>query len=59
MLMDLIEGLLRGLPDLYAQILPLRLQGHSVAEIAEQLGVARQNVYRALEVLQRRLAPEA
>jgi RNA polymerase sigma-70 factor (ECF subfamily) len=58
-LMDEIESLLRGLPDLYAHILQQRLQGHSVAEIANQLGVVRQNVYRALDVLQRRLAPEA
>lgn len=54
-LMDQIESLLRGLPDLYGQILERRLQGHSVAEIAGQLGVSRQNVYRALEVLQQRL----
>ncbi|HPM85245.1 MAG TPA: sigma-70 family RNA polymerase sigma factor [Candidatus Anammoximicrobium sp.] len=55
-LMDQIESLLRGLPDLYGQILESRLQGYSVAEIAGQLGVSRQNVYRALEVLQHRLA---
>lgn len=55
LLMDEIEALLRGLPPLYCQILELRLQGHSVAEVADQLGVARQTVYRALELLKQRL----
>lgn len=54
-LMDQIQTLLRGLPDLHCQVLQARLQGHSAAEIAVQLGVARQTVYRALKVLQQRL----
>lgn len=55
MLMDEIEALLKGLPSLYCQVLEMRLQGHSVAEVAAQLGVSRQTVYRALELLQHRL----
>ena len=55
MLLDEIERLLRGLPPLYCQVLKLRLQGHSVAEAAGRLGVSRQTVYRALELLQHRL----
>jgi RNA polymerase sigma-70 factor (ECF subfamily) len=57
-LVDRIEGLLRGLPDLYTHVLERRLQGHAVAEIAAGLGVSRQTVYRALELLQRRLERE-
>ena len=55
MLTDEIEALLKGLPSLYCQVLELRLQGHSVAEVAGQLGVARQTIYRALELLRHRL----
>jgi RNA polymerase sigma-70 factor, ECF subfamily len=54
-LVDQIESLLRGLPDLYCHVLEKRLQGHAVADIAEQLSVSRQTIYRALELLQRRL----
>jgi IS30 family transposase len=31
-------------------VLELRLSGHSVAEIAAQLNVARQTVYRAMDL---------
>jgi RNA polymerase sigma-70 factor (ECF subfamily) len=54
-LVDQIDGLLRGLPPLYGQVLGLRLEGYPVAEIAPRLGVSRQTIYRALELLQRRL----
>jgi RNA polymerase sigma factor (sigma-70 family) len=54
-LVDQIEALLRDLPDLYCHLLDMRLQGHSVAEIAQQLGVTRQTVYRALHLFQERL----
>jgi RNA polymerase sigma-70 factor (ECF subfamily) len=55
-LADEVEALLRGLPELYCHVLDLRLQGHAVADIAPRLGVSRQTVYRALDLLQRRLA---
>jgi RNA polymerase sigma-70 factor (ECF subfamily) len=58
-LVDLIETLLRGLPALYGQVLERRLRGETVAGIAPQLGVCRQTVYRALRLLQRRLAATA
>jgi RNA polymerase sigma-70 factor (ECF subfamily) len=58
-LLDEIEILLRGLPSLHAQVLDLRLQGYAVAEIAPRLGVSRQTIYRALEVLQQRLVARA
>jgi RNA polymerase sigma-70 factor (ECF subfamily) len=54
-LVDQIEDLLRGLPDVHCHVLELRLQGYSVTEIAERLNVARQTVYRTLHVLQHRL----
>jgi RNA polymerase sigma-70 factor (ECF subfamily) len=53
---DQIEALLRGLPDVYGQILGLRLEGHTAAEIAGELKLSRQTIYRALHVLQERLA---
>lgn len=54
-LMDHIEVLLKGLPSAYCQVLEMRLQGYSAAEIASRLGVARRTVYRELELLGRRL----
>jgi RNA polymerase sigma factor (sigma-70 family) len=50
-----IETLLRGLPESHGQVLRMRLEGHSVAEIAANLGVSRQTVYRALHLFQQRL----
>lgn len=55
-LMDQIEAMLEGLPPLHGRILEQRLQGHGVQDIARQLNVARQTVYRALDLLQERLA---
>lgn len=54
-LVDEIESILNGLPDDYAQILSLRLEGRSRSEIAETIGVTRQTVSRVLERLQTRL----
>ena len=54
-MIDQIETLLRGLPESHGDVLRMRLEGHSVAEIAAALGVSRQTVYRALHLFQRRL----
>lgn len=54
-LVDQIEALLRGLPPFFCQVLDLRLQGCGSVETAERLGVSRQTVYRALQLLQERL----
>lgn len=54
-LLDQIQSLLLGLPDLHCRVLELRLSGYAVAEIADQLHVARQTVYRAMNLLQQRL----
>jgi RNA polymerase sigma factor (sigma-70 family) len=54
-LVDQVEALLQGLPPLYGQVLQMRLENYAVAEIAPQLGVSRQTVYRMLTLLQRRL----
>jgi RNA polymerase sigma-70 factor (ECF subfamily) len=54
-LMDQLSGLLAGLPDWYAQLIDLRLQGHSVADIALRLNLSRQSVYRGLGLLGQRL----
>lgn len=54
-LVDEIEALLHGLPALYCHVLESRLQGHAVAEIAQQKQVSRQTVYQVLHILQRRL----
>jgi RNA polymerase sigma-70 factor (ECF subfamily) len=58
-LVDQVEHLLRGLPALYCHVLEMRLEGHSVADVAARHGVSRQTVYRALELLQRRYAEAA
>jgi len=54
-LVDQIEALLQGLPPLYEHILQQRLQGCPVAEIANKCDVSRQTIYRALNLLQKRL----
>jgi RNA polymerase sigma factor (sigma-70 family) len=58
-LLDQIEVLLRGLPALYRDLLRLRLEGHSVSDTAERLGVSRRTVHRGLHLLQQRLARSA
>jgi DNA-directed RNA polymerase specialized sigma24 family protein len=55
---DQVEALLRGLPPLYGQVLDLRLQGHAVVHIADQLHVSRRTVHRALQLLRQRLAEQ-
>jgi RNA polymerase sigma-70 factor, ECF subfamily len=55
LLMEEIDALLRGLPERYGEILRLRLEGYSVAEIATRLSLCRQTIYRALDLLQQRL----
>lgn len=52
---DEIRVLLEGLPPLYCHILEMRLQGHTVADIARQHQVSRQTIYQALHLLQERL----
>ncbi len=47
-LVDQIEALLKDLPAEYAKALELRLSGDSVAEVATQMGLSRQGVYRML-----------
>ena len=55
-LVDMMDTLLRGLPEEYARVLELRLSGDSVAEVAAKLGMSRQGVYRMLNYLQDKLA---
>jgi RNA polymerase sigma-70 factor (ECF subfamily) len=54
-LLDQIEALVRGLPAVYAQILQMRLHGWQAKEIAVELRLSRQTVYRVLALLQERL----
>jgi RNA polymerase sigma factor (sigma-70 family) len=54
-LVDQIDAILQGLPEMYGQLLELRLQGYSADEIAPRLRVSRRTVYRSLELLQERL----
>jgi RNA polymerase sigma-70 factor (ECF subfamily) len=58
-LVDQIEALLRGLPAVYGNLLRLRLEGYSVSDTAERLGVSRRTVHRALRLLQQRLGDRA
>lgn len=57
-LVDEIAAILHGLPESYAEILEMRLAGHSVAEIAERISVSRQTIYRALELLRQRVTQQ-
>jgi RNA polymerase sigma-70 factor (ECF subfamily) len=54
-LVDQIESLLTGLPPEFARVLELRLSGDTVADVARQLGLSRQGVYRMLDLLKDRL----
>ena len=54
-LVEQVDVLLRDLPPLYGRLLGLRLQGHTATAAAEELGVSRQTVHRALKLLQDRL----
>ena len=58
-LVDQIDALLQGQPPVFGEVLERRLQGDSVTDIAHELGISRQNVYRLLEVLQNRLEKSA
>jgi len=55
MMLDQTRAVLSGLPDKYADILALRLEGHARTEIADRLGVSRQTVHRVLALLQERM----
>jgi RNA polymerase sigma-70 factor (ECF subfamily) len=50
-----MELLLRELGERDGAILTLALQGHSAAEISDQLGRPRRTVYRVLERIKQRL----
>ncbi len=54
-LMEMIQLIVQGLPEKYAEILALRLAGDTRSEVAEKLGITRQTVYRALKTMQTRL----
>jgi RNA polymerase sigma factor (sigma-70 family) len=58
-LLDQVDVLLRDLPELHGTVLRMRLEGHSVTELAAALRVSRQTVYRVLQLLQERLAEMA
>lgn len=53
---DQIESLLEGLPEIYSDILTLRLEGYSQAEIARRLRITRRTVRRALKMMRGRLS---
>jgi RNA polymerase sigma factor (sigma-70 family) len=55
-LLDQIEALLDGLPPQYGELLRFRLEGHSVTDVARDMGLSRQSVHRMLNVLQERFA---
>lgn len=54
-LLDLIEELFSGLQPRERLIGEMRLQGHSVAEIAQRAGCTQATVFRKLNVIKRRL----
>ena len=54
-LVDLMHAAVAGLPETYAEILSQRLAGYTRSEIAANLDISRQTVYRALGVMGQRL----
>jgi RNA polymerase sigma factor (sigma-70 family) len=54
-LVDLMEELVQGVPPLYCRVLELRLQGMVPADVARELNISRNTVYRALELFKQRL----
>ena len=54
-LVDLMEAMLQGVPPLYCRVLELRLQGMVPADVARELSISRNTVYRALELFKQRL----
>lgn len=50
-LQQMMEKLKASVPSVVGRILELRLEGHSVAFIAKELGIARQTVYRGIQLL--------
>jgi DNA-directed RNA polymerase specialized sigma24 family protein len=55
MLAEQIEALLKDLPQSYREVFDRRLQGEPVAQIAGEMQISRQTVYRVLDLLQQRL----
>lgn len=53
-LADLMQAILRGLPEAHGQILAMRLAGYSQTDIAAELGLARMTIHRVLSVLKDR-----
>jgi DNA-directed RNA polymerase specialized sigma24 family protein len=53
-LIDQVEALLDGLPPQYGDLLRSRLEGRSVTDIAQEMGLSRQSVHRMLNLLQQR-----
>ena len=54
-LVDLMEAMLADVPPLYGRVLELRLQGMAPADVARELNISRNTVYRALELFKQRL----
>jgi RNA polymerase sigma-70 factor (ECF subfamily) len=54
-----IERLVKGLPDIYPDVVRLRLAGCTTREMAAQLNVSRTTVSRALALLRTRLGESA
>ncbi len=52
--MELIDVATEDLPEDHFEVLRMRMEGHSRTEIAKQLDVSRQHVYRVLATLQKR-----
>lgn len=51
----LMGRLVEGAPALHRRVLELRLQGVAAADVARELNISRNTVYRALELFKQRL----
>lgn len=51
MLMELLDQILQQLPQTHQRIIQLRMEDHTIAEIAEQVNVSTRTVLRALKLV--------
>ncbi len=52
-MMDLLDGILERIPEEHRRILQMRLEEHTIDEIAEQVGVSTRTVSRAIALVRK------
>lgn len=55
-LLEELENVMKGVPELTGDIVASRLEGKSKTQIANELGVSRQTIHRLLKLVEQRLS---